>query len=610
MDGGRMRVKSSSRGKMRAGANRFRPSGRDSPDAELLVPAPNLQGIIVRTSGIDVSRPARMLIGGAAMKANFRSYTRREMLALAGRVAAAGALGSTQAHAAATEGASSVGAVVGEAHAAEIGLKILQDGGNAIDAAVAAAFAAGITSPGNSGIGGYGGHAMIALAGGRKITAIDFNSAAPAAARPDMFPLDARGNVVGNVNTVGWRAVGVPGVLAGLDLARQRYGTRSLREVLAPVIELCDGGTFVKPAPGVDDRPPPRSTARGESDAGLPREQQRNRALSGLLKALAGHNSAEPFYRGELATTLANAFQRNGGLVTRADLAAYRAREVTPLSVTWNGATVHTAPLTASGLLCLQALHSLQELGWARRSVAERLHAKLEALRLAWADRTRTWGDPEFVPVPVDTLLSAAHAGAAAAKIDAAVSTGRCVPVETEPSRADGTTNLCAVDSQGNMAAITVTHGSFWGARVLVPEFGLVLGNGLSRFDPRPDRPNSIAPGKRPVDNMCPTIITRGGVPVVAVGGGGGIRIPSGVTEVLLNLVGLGASLTAAVAATRLSTDGTLEVGLERSALRTDGAFFEKLGYKPTRLGGGVNISAVEFDPATHECRSAARRAS
>ena len=268
-------------------------------------------------------------------------FTRREIISLAGKAALVGALAPRLARGAEENSAQSFGAVVGDPIAAKIGETILKDGGNAIDAAIAAAFAAGICAARNSGIGGYGGHAMIALAGGKKITAIDFNSAAPAAARADMFPLDAQGRVVGNVNTFGWLAAGVPGVAAGLDLALQRYGTRPLRDVLAPAIQMCEEGRYAAAVKGIDDLAP----------AGpVPPEKRRNLALAALLKTLAARNSTESFYRGDIARTIAAAFQSHGGLVTVDDLAAFRAREMEPLTLDWNGARLHTVPLTCTGL--------------------------------------------------------------------------------------------------------------------------------------------------------------------------------------------------------------------------------------------------------------------
>ncbi len=517
--------------------------------------------------------------------------TRREIIALAGRATLAGALAPRLSLGAAENPSTELGVVVGDPAAAKVGEAILREGGNAIDAAAAAAFAAGIRSPHNSGIGGYGGHAMIALAGGKKITAIDFNSTAPAAARADMFPLDADGRVTGNANTFGWFAAGVPGVPAGLDLALQRYGTRPLRTVLAPALALCESGAHTAPVKGIDDD----ATAA----------KRRNDALLALLRSLASRNSTESLYRGDYARTIAAAFKRGGGLVTTDDLAAYHAQEVAPLAIEWNGATIHTVPLTATGLLLLEAFSILKALDWPTLTAPQRAHARVEALRLAWADRLATFGDPAQVRVPVDKFLSPAYARDQAGKVSSALRERRPVPLHVEPSRAGGTTHISAVDRAGNMCAITVTHGGSYGAKVVVPELGIVLGHGMSRFDPRPGRPNSIAPGKRPVTNMCPTIVTRGGSPVLALGGAGGTRIPNSVFEVVLNCVGLGSSLEAAMASPRIQTDGTLALGLDKAHTAADEAFFRGLGYTVARSPNAL-VSAVTRDATTGRVHGAA----
>ena len=527
-------------------------------------------------------------------------YTRRALLRLAGQAATGVALAPYGTFGAAVTSPDPAGMVIGNAIAARIGLEVLQGGGNAIDAAIAAAFAAGICTPGSCGAGGYGGHAVIALAGGR-ITTIDFNSAAPARARADMFPLDAQGQVVGNVNTHGWLAAGVPGTLAGLELALQRYGTRPLRDILAPAIELCASGRHAAAVRGIDNEPPVKSAAGPTAGSpALPGNQDRNTALARFLRTIAARNSAESFYRGDLAATVAAAFQRHGGLVTREDLAAYRAREIAPLTFSWNGATLHTAPLTAAGALVFAALAALQALDWPRLSPEERLHAKVEALRLAWADRLHFWGDPDQVAVPLARLLSATHAADSATKITTALRARRPVPLQVDPSPAGGTTHLSAGDRHGNMIAITLTHGGPFGARISVPELGLVLGHGMSRFDPRPGRPNSPGPGKRPINNMCPTIVTRAGVPVLAAGGTGGTRIPNSLFEVLLNHIGLGTPLAAAHAAPRIHADGTLYLGLEKKHSAADEALLRRIGYTTTRAAS-ANISAVAFTAATRQ---------
>ena len=532
-------------------------------------------------------------------------YTRREALAATGKLIVAGALARTGVSAAVDERSASVhGAVVGDPAAVHVGEKVLRDGGNAIDAAIATAFAVGIVSPAKCGVGGYGGHAMIFPAG-RKPVAIDFDAMAPAAARADMFPLDAQGQVPGEVNIHGWLAAGVPGTVAGLELALTRYGTRPLRQMLQPAIAMCEEGVYVVPAKGLDDashddpRPP---SAQGRA---LPREKQRNLALGRLLKTLAARNSADSFYRGDIADKIAAAFQRGGGLVTREDLAAYRARELAPLTIDWNGLGIHTVPLPASGLVIIEAIAILKALGWTKLSPWPRMHAKLEALRIAWADRTHLFGDPEFVKVPIEQLMSSAYAAEMAEKITTAVTARRPVPLNVDPSHAGGTTNISAADRHGNMIAVTLTHGAGFGARVAVEELGIILGHGMSRFDPRPGLPNSPGPRKRPLTNMCPTLVTRGGAGVFVLGAAGGTRIPNTITEAVLNFVGLGTDMDAALAAPRLNTDGTLELGLDKRHTREHEEFFTKLGYKVGPRPGAY-IGAVTYDPATHRAKGMA----
>jgi gamma-glutamyltranspeptidase/glutathione hydrolase len=516
--------------------------------------------------------------------------SRRDALRLAGGAVLAGGLAPALLRAAPAPR----GSIVGNPIAAQAGQRMLAEGGTAIDAAITAAFAATVCSQVNCGLGGYGGHAVIALAGGKGITSVDFNSTAPAAAHPAMFPLDAQGAVKGGVNTRGWLAAGVPGTVAGLDLILRRFGTRSLRQCLAPAIALAEGGAHAGPIRSVDD--PARSGQPGGTLAD--RARRRNEDLIGLLRQLAADNSSESFYRGPIAARIADAFARHGGLVTRADLAAYRAREVAPLSLEWTGYVLHTAPLTATGALLLQAFGALRALDWTRLSPEERLHAKLEALRIGWADRLRHWGDPEHVNVPLDRLLSSDHATASAALIRTALERRQPVPLDVEPSRAGGTVNLSAADQDGNLIAITLTHGGGHGAQVVVDGLGMILGHGMSRFDPRPGLPNSPGPGKRPITNMCPTIVTRAGVPVLAAGGAGGTRIPNSLHEVLLNRVAVGASLEDSLAAPRLDTNGTLQLTLEKKHPPANEALFRARGYV-TKRGPSANISLAAFDPAT-----------
>lgn len=532
-----------------------------------------------------------------------RSITRRKMLEWTGKVVVAGALTPLGAFGKSENSAHAFGAVVGDVEAAKIGEKILRDGGNAIDAAVASAFSAGITSPSKCGLGGYGGHAIIALTNG-KITAIDFNSAAPQAARADMFPLNGNGKVKNNLNMVGWLAAAVPGTAAGLGLALERHGTLSLREILSPTIDLCEKGMRVPKVSALDDasRNDPRPDS-AQPQRFFPANAAQNASLLKLLKTLAERNSVDSFYRGDIAQTIADAFQKNGGIVTARDMAAYRAREVDPLKLDWNGMTIHTTPLTSPGLMMLEAFSILKTLDWQELAALPRLHAKIEALRIAWRDRNEFFGDPEKVSVPIKQLLSSQHAEKMASAIRRAVKEGTAISQTIEPNPDEGTINITAADAHGNMIALTLTHGSSFGARVSVEELGMVLGHGMWRFDPRPGRPNSPGPGKRPINNMCPTIVTRGGKAIFAVGGAGGTRIPNSIYEVLINYVGLGATMQKAMQAPRIETDGTLKLGVEKTHSSTEQSFLKQIGYK-TGLTYSAYVSAATFDPKNGKCQA------
>lgn len=545
------------------------------------------------------------------------TYTRREVLSLAGRALLANAITPQPATTAETRSfTSSHGAVAGEPTAARIGMKSLASGGNAVDAIVAAALAACVASPHNCGVGGYGGHMVLAPDGGRKVTAIDFNTAAPAAAREDMYPLDEHGAVRGDINRRGWLAVGVPGILAGLQLALDRYGTRSFRAVAAPAIELAREGFPVSPGlagiignRAVLLRKDPAIARlllkRGEPPrAG---EILRNADLARLLEALAERNSVEPFYRGDVARRIAEECQKHGGLITSKDLADYQAREVEPLRFVWRGCDIRTAPLTAGGITALEALSVLKALNWdSLPATPERTHARLEALRMAWHDRLELLGDSKKVKVPVDRLLSEEYARSVAAKIETAIKQRKPLALQAESRRQSGTVHLSCADRRGNLAALTLTHGDAFGAFVAVDGLGLILGHGMSRFDPKPGHPNASGPGKRPLHNMCPTIVLREGRPVLALGGAGGRGIPSALFNVLIHYICFEAIMEEAIAAPRLRTEGDLQVRLESRWPQAEVHYLKTLGYT-VQSGTSALVSAASFDSKTGECRAAVR---
>jgi gamma-glutamyltranspeptidase / glutathione hydrolase len=497
------------------------------------------------------------------------------------------------------------GLVVGHPEANEAGMKVLADGGNAVDAIVAAALVAGVVAVSRCGIGGYGGHMTIGLPTG-KVTSIDFNSEAPAATRPDMFPLDAKGNVKGAVNVNGWLAAGVPGTLAGLQLALDKYGTKPFSQLVRPAIQCARDGFEVFWALGPFAprmlRDPGSAKLFFRNGKPLAKgDTYRNPDLADMLQQLAEKGSANDFYQGEIGRKIAAAFKKNGGIVTADDMANYRAVEDSPLVLDWRGQSIATAPLTAGGLTVLQTIATLKtmEVEWSKLAKTDPRYTQmwLEALRIAWGDRLQLFGDRKYVDVPVERMLSEKYAVESAKKVRAAVAEKRPVPVATDGRTAGGTTNLSAVDSAGMMAAITLTHGGSFGSQVTVDGLGLILGHGMSRFEPAPGKANSIAPGKRPLDNMCPTIVSQGGKPTLAIGAVGGRRIPSVIFEVLMGLIAEGRSLEDAMTTPRLTTEGDKVLLVEPGWPEAKLQYLKQVGYK---IDKAVLCwaSAVQIDPA------------
>jgi gamma-glutamyltranspeptidase/glutathione hydrolase len=337
-------------------------------------------------------------------------------------------------------------------------------------------------------------------------------------------------------------------------------------------------------------------------------ETFRNPDLADLLQALAETGRVDDFYTGRIAEKIAAAFRKNGGLVTADDLAAYRPAEPRPSALDWRGYTIHTPPPTAGGLTVLQALAALKALDWSKPGFDDppNEQARVEALRVAWHDRLRLLGDPKFADVPVGKLLSEEYAKATADRVRAAVRAKKPVEARSDGRPGGGTIHLNAVDASGLTVALTFTHGDGFGAGVTVEGLGLLLGHGMSRFDPRQGKPNSVGPGKRPLHNMCPTVVTKGGKPVLAVGATGGRRIPNTVFDVLTYRLGEGWTLASAVKAPRVHTEGDLTLTLEAAWPKEVAEHFRRVGYT-VRTGAGANLSAIERDPANGVVMSAAR---
>ncbi len=523
-------------------------------------------------------------------------FNRRRMLgASAAAVIVAGSARATKAV------QPEVGFVVGDPEAGRVGASVLQAGGNALDAIVSGAFAVAVTALNQTGIGGYGGTAVLAVEGGRRIVSVDFNSAAPAAMGESTFPLNAQGEVINGVNEFGWLASGVPGILAGLELVLKTGGTWSLHDTLQPAIAIARDGFQLSPSLAASIRGAAAQFAKDVGsrklyfDEGVPKAAGstfRNPELADVLTILAKANSIDPFYRGELASKVAAEFQKNGGLVTVADMAAYQARLAKPVTLESHGLTIHTAPLTAGGLSVLQALRTLEALNSAALAADVRSMAAVESLRWAWRDRLRLLGDPDHVKVPVTKLLSVEYAMETAEEISRAIASRRPIAHAVSSNRQSGTIHLSSADRHGNFASLTLTHGGAYGARVTLDGLGITLGHGMSRFDTQPGHPNSPGPNKRPLHNMVPTIVTRDRQAILAAGGRGGRKIPNAMFTLLTEFVLRNKSLSESLATARVHTEGGLTLELESSWPKEDRAKLVEFGYA-VKTAGNATLSAV-----------------
>ncbi len=506
--------------------------------------------------------------------------------------------------------------------AARAGARILEAGGNAVDAAACAALACGVLLPQLSGIGGYVLAGVVLEGSTGKLWAIDANSAAPARAHERMYETGPPGvgvalnrneyqcSVRDDANVHGPLAVGVPGELAGIGTLQQRWGRLKWPQVVAPVQRLlADGIPFAGMAQAIADQQAIlrkyEDTARLLLPEGAPPRREdlwRPRDLEKTFARLASAGWRD-FYEGEIGRRIADSIQRLGGWLTREDMARYQPRIVEPYSIPYRNATVYSAVLANGGITCLEALNMLERFEVAPESDPAWWHRLAEVLKLAWRDRLRYAADPGAVPVPIERLLSKEYA---AGRVETLRQFPSAVDSLPGPPAADspGTTHISAGDSDGNLVAITVTHGGMFGSCVTVPGAGILLAHGMSRFDPRPGRANSVGPGKRPLNNVCPTIV-RLPERDVALGLRGGRRIVSVATQLIARIVDHGAGPLEASIAPRLHVEEHEPLEITSSAPAQIAARLEATGHRMKKMatvGGWAHL--VERSPQTGKIRA------
>jgi gamma-glutamyltranspeptidase/glutathione hydrolase len=478
------------------------------------------------------------------------------------------------AHASASPALESSGDMVVTAQhsASEVGAAILAQGGNAIDAAVAIGYALAVTHPCCGNIGG-GGFMTIHLVNGKN-TFINFREKAPLAARADMY-LDDKGNPIAAKGRDGFLAVGVPGTVLGLETALQKYGTMPRSAVMAPAIQLAQQG-FILTQGDVDVLADATATFRTQPNVAAiflnhgaaykagDRLVQKN--LGQTLRKISDGGS-DTFYRGVVAETLARASQAHGGILTRTDFEKYTVTESAPLSCLYRSYTVISAPPPSSGgvTLCemLQVLegYDLKALG---SGSGESLHLMTESMRYAYRDRNTYLGDPAFVDNPIVRLLSPLHMQSIRGHIQPhrASPSAAVLGDESLTDEHATTTHYSVVDRFGNAVAVTFTINDNFGAKVIAADSGFFLNDEMDDFTAKPGsanlfglvqgKANAIAPGKRPLSSMTPTIVLKDGKPLLVVGTPGGSRIITTVLQIIVNVIDYGMSLQAAVDAPRI----------------------------------------------------------
>jgi gamma-glutamyltranspeptidase / glutathione hydrolase len=496
--------------------------------------------------------------------------------------------------------------------AADAGVEIMREGGNAVDAAVATGFALAVVHPAAGNIGG-GGFMLIRLKDG-KSTFIDYREKAPLAATANMY-LDAKGDVIPEASIVGYKAIGVPGSVAGMVYAEKKYGRLDLKQVMRPALRLARDGFVLstEEAEELHDKelalfPESKRIFQRDGNYYQPGEFFRQPELARTLQRIA--ENPDSFYRGDLAKEIAKAIHRGGGLVTEHDLATYEVKEREPVTGTYQSYTIISAPPPSSGGIALiEALNILEGYNLSRlgdRAPAE-MHLIVEAYRRAYMDRGDYLGDPDFSTIPVQQMLDKKYAAAwrrgieedqatpsASLKRPAGFLPSPPKPAAKAPDHVN-TTHYSVVDTDGNAVSVTTTLNNSFGSGATAEGLGFLFNDEMDDFAAKQGVPNmfgliqgpanAIAPGKRPLSSMTPTIVLKDGKLRFVLGSPGGARIITTVANIFLSAADENLNIQQAVDAPRfhhqyLPDKLYLEPGFSDATM----AGLQALGYK---LDGG-----------------------
>ncbi len=514
--------------------------------------------------------------------------------------------------------------VTEQREATQVGVDILKAGGNAVDAAVAVGYALAVVNPCCGNIGG-GGFMLIHRKDGKNIF-INFREKAPAKAYKNMF-IGKNGELSETASTTGYLAVGVPGTVLGLDTALQKYGTMTRAQVMAPAIKLAENGyrvtgtdakQFKKYLADFRAQPNIAKIFLRDSQSYTTGERLIQTDLSRSLRLIATHGP-DAFYKGSIAKEIVAASQANGGILSLQDFANYNIEELTPIQCHYHGFTVISSPPPSSGGVALCEMLNILEnfplnhMGYQSPAAVRTI---IEAMRYGFKDRNNTLGDPNFVKCPLEKLLSLPYAQQLSQEIKIS---DRAPDVEA-PSHfkeLTDTTHYSVVDREGNTVAVTYTLNGFFGARVIAGHTGFFLNDEMDDFAAKPgtankfglvmNNANEIAPGKRPLSSMTPTIVLRDDRLSMVLGSPGGPRIISAVLLTLINVLDFGMTLQQAVDAPRFHYQGLPDsISTEPFAL----PFFtrvmlEQKGYHLLPEGYWAAVEAILIDPVTGELHGA-----
>lgn len=506
--------------------------------------------------------------------------------------------------------------------ASEVGKKVLDEGGNAIDAAVAVAYVLAVVHPAAGNIGG-GGFAVIHLANGQNLN-LDFREMAPLKASRNMY-LDKNGEVIKDSSVVGYLAAGVPGMVKGMSEMLDKYGTKSLATLMAPAIKLAEKGFVINERQEQTMLDAKDTLAKFASsrkyflkkDGSTYKEGEVlvQKDLAKTLRLIA-KQGPDAFYKGAIADLIAKDMAKNGGIITKKDLAAYKVIWRKPIIGSYRGyEIVSMSPPSSGGAHIIEILNIMEnaDIGKLGFGSSETIHIMAEAMRQAYADRSEFMGDPDFVKIPLDKLTSKEYAKEIYQKIikNGAIPSTKIKPGLGQIHEGDNTTHYSIVDSKGNAVSITYTINNYYGSGAAVNGAGFLLNDEMDDFSIKPGVPNiyglvggeanDIEPQKRPLSSMSPTIVLKNNKVFLVVGSPGGSRIITTTLQVISNVIDHKMDISNAVYYPRFHMQWLPdEIRIEPFSVVNDVKLnLEKMGYKLSEQPYMGDVNAILIDPKT-----------